>query len=310
MQIGYIFDESFCDKYVTLYLMAHKLSAEEIKKLKADKAVKITTEQVVVKNDIADIVANKAHLLALKKAVPKYCDPSLDAISEKEETATKIVTSTASDNLESGIIKRTVVGNTYGWFDSHKDVHIPGIFTKSISENKNIFHLHDHVYQLAAKVGTPTRVYEQSVSLESLGLNKTGFASCLLMDSDIKKDYNPMIYNEYLTKQVNQHSVGMIYQKLFLCVPNADYKEEFANWNTYKSYVINLADAEQNGYFWAVTEAKLVEISCVLKGSNELTPTINVKENEPPAGTQKHIEPVKSTQPIDYKKLIQNLKLS
>jgi hypothetical protein len=289
--------------------MAKKLSPEEIKKLKADKAAEVATEQVVVKDSISDIVANKAHLIALKKAVPKHCDPSLDALTEKESViATKIVTSTASDDLEAGVIKRTVVGNTYGWFDSHKDVHIPGIFTKSISENKNIFHLHDHVYQLAAKVGTPTRVYEQSVSLESLGLNKTGFASCLLMDSDIKKDYNPMIYNEYLTKQVNQHSVGMIYQKLFLCIPNADYKEEFANWNTYKSYVINLADAEQNGYFWAVTEAKLVEISCVLKGSNELTPTINVKENEPPVGTQKHIEPVKSTHKINYEYLKTNLK--
>lgn len=276
--------------------MATKLTPAEIKKLKADKAVKIATEQVVVKNHIADLVANKAQIIALKKSVTKHADPSLNSLPDKTDAAFKVVTTTVNDNEVEGIIKRTVVGNTYGWFDSHKDVHIPGIFTKSISENKNVFHLHDHLYQLAAKVGTPTRVYEQSISLESLGLNKVGFASCLLMDSEIKKDYNPMIYNEYLTKQINQHSVGMIYQKLFLCIPNADYKEEFANWNTYKSYVINLADAEENGYFWAVTEAKLVEISCVLKGSNELTPTINVKENEPPVGTQEQIEPVTTTQ--------------
>ncbi len=261
------------------------------------------------KDLIAHIVANKSELIALKKSATKTTDPSyFISVPEKTE-ANKVITSNSNDDLESGIIKRTVVGNAYGWFDSHEDVHIPGIFSKSISENKSlIFHLHDHLYQVAAKVGTPRNIYEQSVSLSELGLNKMGSTVCLLMDSDIKKSYNEMIYEEYLTKQINQHSVGMIYVKLFFCANDPDYKEEYANWNTYKGYVINLDKAEENGYFWAVTEAKLREISCVLQGSNELTPTINTKHTEPSDDTHKE-EPVITTQKtIDYNYLSNNLK--
>lgn len=239
------------------------------------------------------LIANKSDLVYFKKSSTKSTDSILKTI-DKEITANKIITDFGGDDLDNGVIKRTIVGNTYGWLDSHNDVHIPGIFSKSISENKDsIFHLHDHLYQVDAKVGTPIKIYEQAVSLISLGLNKQGFATCLLMDSEIKESYNEMIFDQYLTKQINQHSVGMIYVNLFMCINDPDYKDEFANWNTYKGYVINIQDAEDNGYFWAVTEAKLREISCVLKGSNEITPTLNGK-SEPPKSTQKN-EPEKST---------------
>ncbi len=33
---------------------------------------------------------------------------------------------------EKGILKRTIVSNTYNWLDSHGDVHLNGIFAKSI----------------------------------------------------------------------------------------------------------------------------------------------------------------------------------
>ncbi len=260
------------------------------------------------KDLIAHIVANKSDLIAFKKSATKHTDASLSISITEKVDANKIITNFSGDDLANGIIKRTVVGNTYGWMDSHDDVHIPGIFSKSISENKGlIFHLHDHLYQVAAKVGTPKNIYEQSVSLTDLGLNKIGQTVCLLMDSEIKKSYNEMIYEEYLTKQINQHSVGMIYVKLFLCVNDPDYKEEFSNYNAYKGYVLNLDKVEENGYFWAVTEAKLREISCVLQGSNELTPTFNGK-TEPVKTTQEHNEPPKGTQKtIDYKFLLKNL---
>lgn len=256
------------------------------------------------------LISNKSELIQLKKSVTKHSDAFLFTNNEKVE-ANKIITDFGGDDLQNGIIKRSIVGNTYGWLDSHDDVHIPGIFSKSISENKNIFHLHDHLYQIAAKVGTPVKFYEQQVNLNDLGLDKIGNATCLIMDSEIKKSYNQMIYNEYLTKQINQHSVGMVYVNLFFCVNDSDYKEEFANWNTYKSYVINIDKAEEQGYFWAVTEAKLREVSCVLQGSNELTPTLNEKL-EAVINTSKTIEPSIDTQikqqTINYNYLLTKLK--
>lgn len=271
--------------------------------------MKIDAGKMTKKELIAYIVANKAEILHLKKSATKHTDPyfldSKTGLLLKDHSANKIITSDNKDREDEGIIYRTVVGNTYGWMDSHMDVHIPGIFSKSISENKNIAHLHDHMQMLTAKVGKPLKIYEHQMSWKSLGVDKKGMTTCLLMDSEIRKDYNAQIYQQYLEKEINQHSVGMIYVHLFLCINDDEYKEEFANWNTYEGYVGNLDEAEEHGYFWAVTEAKLREISAVIAGSNELTPTIQPKlepitvtpKAEPPTGTQ-----------IDYEYLNKHIK--
>lgn len=245
------------------------------------------------------LVENKSELISLKKSEAKHSDSLV--IENKEEAITKGASNLGEDDLANGIIKRTIVGNTYNWMDSHDDVHMKGIFTKSISENKSIMHLHDHLYQLTAKVGTPLKVYEKEIAWTELGVPKAGVTTALLMDSEIKSLYNAMIYDQYLNKQIQQHSVGMSYIKLFLCINDAEYKEEFANWNNYIPFVANQDKATKQGYFWAVTEAKLIEISAVINGSNELTPTLDNKSLhtiEPPS-TQKE-EPVKKGLNLDY----------
>lgn len=234
------------------------------------------------------LIENKSDLLALKKAAVKNAEVVLFCEDESEVIDKAAVSNLGADDLINGIIKRTIVGNTYGWMDSHYDVHIKGIFTKSISENKNIVHLHDHVQMITAKVGTPINIYEKSIKWTDLGVNKEGKTTALMMDSEIKRAYNELVYEEYLNKQINQHSVGMRYVKIFLAINDENYKEEFANWNTYIGNVANKDKAEEVGYFWAVTEAKLIEISCVIAGSNEVTPTLNNKFTP---------EPDKSTQP-------------
>ena len=88
---------------------------------------------------------------------------------------------------------------------------------------------------------------------------------------------------------------------------NSDSKydvEEKANWDKYIKQVANKEDAEAAGYFWAVTEAKIVEGSAVLFGSNPITPTLTVgpakatpesdDNNEPPQGTHINYESIKS----------------
>jgi hypothetical protein len=100
------------------------------------------------------------------------------------------------------------------------------------------------------------------------------------MDTRIEKARNENIFLDYKNGDINQHSVGMQYVKLELAVNDPEEKEEFAAWERYKGEVINIEKAEEQGYFWAVTEAKLIEISCVIKGSNELTPTLDNKSIE------------------------------
>lgn len=250
----------------------------------------------------AYLIANKAQIVALKKATTKFTDsdtfnPLFIGNVVKSADAN-------NDNLSEGIITRTIIGNTYNWMDSHNDVHMKGVFTKSINENqKNILHLHDHEYKLSSKVGTPINIYEKQISWADLGITKQGYTTSLFMDSEIKKSYNAMIFDEYLTKQINQHSVGMIYVKMAMCVNDAQYKEEFANWNTYFPMVANSDKALEEGVFWAVTEAKLKEISCVISGSNELTPTLEPKFNTP---TQEPVAPTRK----NFRSMNENFKLN
>lgn len=219
------------------------------------------------------MIANKAQLIKLKKATLKKCD-NISLSNGVKSIALKSELKADSENE----IYRTVVGNTYGFMDSHEDVHIKGIFTKSIKESGDkVLHLHDHVHQLAAKVGTPQRVYEQELNWSDVGMTKEGTTTALLMDSRIEKSRNENIFTDYKNGDIDQHSVGMVYTKIDLAVNDPEEKEEFAVWERYKDQVINIEKAEELGYFWAVTEAKLIEISCVIRGSNELTPTLEPK---------------------------------
>ena len=226
------------------------------------------------KQEIKKMITNKAQLIKLKKATLKKCD---NVGLGKGFEFTKGIANIDKNNIDSeNEIFRTVVGNTYGFMDSHDDVHIKGIFTKSIKESGDkVLHLHDHVHQLAAKVGTPQNVYEAEMKWSDVGLQKEGSTTALLMDSRIEKSRNENIFLDYKSGAIDQHSVGMQYVDLFLCVNDPEEKEEFASWNKYKDEVINIEKAEELGYFWAVTTAKLIEISCVIRGSNELTPTLD-----------------------------------
>lgn len=259
------------------------------------------------KDFLAHIVKNKAQLMNLKKAEAKSADVAEFTMTDHPQAVSKMITSTKEDDLENGSIFRTVIGNTYGWMDSHGDVHIPGIFTKSIQENKNIAHLRDHEFKLSAKVGDPKKIYEDLISWKALGINKKGNATCLLMDTNILKEYDEKIFVQYVKKKINQHSVRMVYVKLYLCVNDEEYKDEFANWNNYIDYVANEDEALDKGYFWAITEAKLIEISCVIAGSNILTGTIEPVKTTQSTNTT---EPSPDTRKLNYEYLTNNLKLS
>jgi len=223
--------------------------------------------------NIKELIKNKAEIIKLKKAQLKKGD--IISFDTKAQITTKADVNTADSDTE---IHRTIVGNTYGFMDSHDDVHFKGIFSKSIKENgTKVLHLHDHVHELAAKVGTPLEVYEKEVSWADVGLKTGGTTTALLMDTRIEKERNPNIFKDYLNGSINQHSVGMQYVKIDLAVNDPEEEEEYATWNKYKDEVINLEKAEEQGFFWAVTEAKLIEISCVIAGSNELTPTLETK---------------------------------
>lgn len=239
--------------------------------------------------EIKELIARKSELIALKKAEIKTVKGGLSALVHGN------VSKGLFENNETSL-KRTIIGNTYNWMDSHDDVHAKGVFTKSIKERGNqVFHLHDHEFKLTSKIGEPIRVYEDSVNWADLGVNKAGQTQALFMDSEILKEYNERIFSEYKNGKINQHSVGMQYVKIDLAVNDEEYEDGYKVWTDNIDQLGNREHAENKGYFWLIREAKLIEISAVLLGSNTLTPTINeplksTQQTEPSNDTQKEVE--------------------
>ena len=253
-----------------------------------------------MKEFIKNLVANKAELIELKKAERKFTN-GLNTVIKNESIAKGLYTN-SEDKLE-----RTIIGNTYLFMDSHDDVHAKNCFNKSIKERQNkIFHLHDHEFKRTSKVGEPISIYEKDIAWKDLGINKSGSTQALHMDSEILKSYNNQIFDEYKNNLVDQHSVGMQYVKIDLAVNDEDYKEEHKLWKDTIDSLGNPDYAEEKGYFWLVREAKIIEISAGLLGSNELTPTLGQDKIEAVLNTSK-AEAEKSLQEVQ--KLFNNIKI-
>jgi len=99
----------------------------------------------------------------------------------------------------------------------------------------------------------------------------------LVYEATIKKERNEEMFKQYLNGWVLNHSVGMRYVKLLFCYNNSDseYSQNKDNFDKYSSQILNKDDIGE--FFWAVIEAKNIEASAVVKGSNFLTPVLSLE---------------------------------
>lgn len=239
---------------------------------------------------------NKAAIIEAKKATAhKFADMVLGA-PKRVATASKAY---AYANDESaGKLIRTIVMNTYNWLDSHDDVHQNNLFAKTIADKGDrIPHLHDHEFKITARVGIPISWTEKAIAWKELGVELDGDTMCLLCESEIQKELNKPIYKAYLTDQVDQHSVKMQYVRLDMAINDPDYVDEYKAWQETFPKLGNKELALEQNYYFAIHEAKCFEGSCVIAGSNELTPTLKF---QPPVGTGSKPELV----PLDIDKMV------
>jgi len=134
-------------------------------------------------------------------------------------------------------------------------------------------------------------------SWSDLGFKYAGTTQALVFDAEIEKNRNTYMAEQYQKGRVKQHSVGMRYVKYVLAMDSdspAD-REEKKMWDKYYPQIANKETADEQGYFFAVLEAKVIEGSAVVLGSNYATPTISVEGLE--AGkTTSGVEPEITTQ--------------
>ena len=171
------------------------------------------------------------------------------------------------------------------------DVLTKGSAKKTISDkgasNKSLmYHLKNHNHSTDGIVGGEVMASTEMVDLSQFNMKSDiKKAEALMVSSIVKKKYDSKVYELYLDDEVKQHSIGLKYIKIYLCVNSEeeDYVMEKENWDKYYNEVINKEKVDSKGYFWAVTEYKLLENSCVLWGSNELTTVQDIDKSIEPS---------------------------
>lgn len=255
---------------------------------------------------------NKSALIAEKKYNVKRADATcylLGQINQKEHADKS---DNPNNNQDYSKIKAELIINTTNLMDSHSDVHIPGLWNKSLKELKTVYLLQEHEMSFKGIISDDNKASVKTMTWNDLGFPEyKGLTQALVFNSNIDKERNPYMFEQYLKGRVKNHSVGMQYVKLDLAI-NSDYRddaEEKAVWDKYFLQIVNQDKALDQGYFWAVTEAKIIEGSAVPVGSNYVTPTYSMNVKEPSLDTHENKEPVKTT-PVDYNYLTQKLKLT
>lgn len=229
---------------------------------------------------------NKSLLIEEKKCEFKKADAVFSSQSGQKTLKTEADKSAgmpAEGNIELEKIAVSVVINSTNILDSHGDVHIPGLWKKSLNEKKNIYLLQEHSMTFDKVIAENVSAYTKSMPFSELGFPEyKGNAECLIFDASVEEKRNEFMFEQYLNGYVKNHSVGMRYVTLYLCINSNDkvYKEEKQNWDKYYPMIVNSEDADAQGYFWAVTEAKIVEGSAVVVGSNGVTPTLQVSATQ------------------------------
>ena len=264
------------------------------------------------KSERNKFLANNAKkIMALKKTEVKHAD-GFGFVNPINTLAGNVVKGVRLENPSDELIVKAII-NTTGLLDSHGDVHIRKIWNKSLNENKNIMHVQEHKSNQFDKIiadGEDLKAYTKDYTWKELGYDYEGKTQALEFESNVTKDNNAYMHGLYAKGKVKNHSVGMRYVKMILCINDEDYTQYYDNWEKYYPEVANKEDAEREGAFWAIKEAKIIEGSAVPLGSNHITPTQSVSNKETEAankGTSN--EPSKDT-PVkqkDYKQMAKQL---
>lgn len=238
--------------------------------------MKIEIPKFETQEEMFDYLAkNEKEHLHTKKGAYKVADcmiPMCNIISDKQQT------SKATAEVGDTIKVRAII-NTTNVMDAHGDVHIQGIWKKSLKENKFIKHLQEHSMSFKNIISDKNdlKAFTKEYDWKDLGIDKDGMTEALVFDSDVKSSRNAYMHEQYKDGNVDNHSVGMFYVNLKLAMNSKveEHKKYKDEWDKHIDSIVNKAETEKKGMFWAVYEAKVREGSAVPLGSNYITPTLS-----------------------------------
>lgn len=252
------------------------------------------------------LVENKHLLITQKKSEMKRADAFTCKnlyVNEKGE-----ITKAAPQQTDTGKIQVVSVINTTNLMDSHDDVHIPGLWNRNLKQNNPLYLTEEHDLSFRGVISRNVKANVQTMTWKSLGADYAGKTEALIFTSLVEASRNKFMYDLYKADEVPNHSVGMQYVNLLLAINDEEYKDELANWNEYIDQVANKEDAEAQGFFWPVLEAKVVEGAAVIKGSNWITPTLEVDAKSFNTAGKGSGQPTPEQRPFDVSEAIKHVK--
>lgn len=197
--------------------------------------------------------------------------------------------------IVSDIIEVKAIINTTNVIDSHMDLHLKDIWNKTIKDNPFNPVLKQHENKFESVIANKAKNINQKMNFKDIGvdIDFDMVANCNVFTVDKAKQ--PLMFDKYANGEVEQHSVGMLYVDLDIAFYDESSQKEMDFFDDMCSQCINPEVAKEAGYVWAIREAKKREGSAVVFASNPLTPTLYVKNYQPPISTDKD-EPQESTQ--------------
>jgi len=236
------------------------------------------------------IKSNLSQMMAIKKAEYKTkSEPVL-----KSELFIKDFQPVIED-ITSDIIEVKAIINTTNVIDSHHDLHLPGIWDKTVKDNPFSIHLKQHEARFESIISNKAKSLNENMNFKELGLGVDMAMQANINLFRIDKSKQSYMFDQYADGNVKEHSVGMMYVDIDVAYYDEDSQKEMEFFNEMKAKAVNPEAADEYGYIWIVREAKKREGSAVVFGSNSITPTLYVKNYEPQQSTQKDEPPI-STQ--------------
>ena len=254
---------------------------------------------------------NKKDIIGIKKSqIQKSCEKGVAVGVQKE---LKVLTSNKELQLDDDFYYIAV--NTTKILDSHKDLHVSGIWNKTVKDQQGKNYLvMDHVLSMSSVIvkKEDIEMIVSDVPFSSVGKSYLGMTQALIYKFRKDSVINPMAKEWLESGDDIEASVRMQYVDILLAINSTDPddEEEYKVFLNYIDQIANKGDFEEISYFWVVKEAKNVaESSLVLQGSNSATGVIEQKV-EPSQDTQKH-ESLQNTHEkgLNYEFISSNFKL-
>ena len=242
------------------------------------KCIEFPNKTFATKEEMFDaLVKNQDKIIDIKKAQLKHSIGI--AIANIADEAVKGIHGAKEDCVYA-------IVSTTNFYDSHKDVHFPKCFDKTVKDQQGTVHYaldHDLKWDSIVVWKENIRMFVSKLDWASVGKEYNGKTEALILELPKDKFKRKDVLESIIKKESDfENSVRMIYIKLNLGVnsDNPEHKSQKEYYEKRKSEIANFDEVEKDGYFWGVEELRIYkEASLVVAGGSNSATSIFTKEN-------------------------------